>query len=108
MAYKTKFTKYEKEFKEAYFQVSLIIWKTIEDELIKSNIDSDIVSWEKREVCEALVNIYGDKLARMNRVIPLDVIKIKFDYDKYSHLNIIQQAYDKLKSMDDFQDGEDC
>lgn len=107
MAYQKTFTKWEKEFPDAYFQVNTIIWKVTDDEVYTTLNDKEVLTWEKREICEALIGIYQNKESRFNRVAALDIIKVPFIYIKNSNRNIIQQAYDKLKTLEPFVGGID-
>lgn len=107
MAYQKKFTKWEKEFPDAYFQINTIIWKNIDDEVYTEIDDKTVLTWEKQEICEALVGIYQDANSRFNRVAALDILRIQFKYDINSNRNLIQQAYDKLKTIPEFKDGID-
>ena len=108
MAYQTKIEKYQKEFPEAYFVISNILWRSTDDEVYK-NIDesSEKVEYVKVEQSSAIVDVYADRIARENRVSPIHSVKIPFEYDKDSDLNIIQQAYGALKEIEEFKDGID-
>ena len=108
MAYQFKTTKYSKEFPEAYFKIHSVHWKSLDEEIQESLEDGSILTkWKTVHVAEAIVLIYGDKVARENRVSSLELFKIKFDFDLYSKLNAVRQAYNILKTIPEFEGGID-
>ena len=108
MAYKFKAIKYSKEFPEAYFKIHSVQWKSLDEEIQETQEDGTILTkWKTVHVAEAIVLIYGDKVARENRVQPLEQFRMKFDYDIHSEFNIIEQAYNKLKTIPEFEGGID-
>jgi len=108
MAYQTKTKKYQKEFPEACFVVANISWKSIDDELITEvNDNVSKIEYIKVEEASAIFDIYADEISRKNRVSPLHSVKIPFTYNKESEFNIIQQAYNHIKTIPEFSGGKD-
>lgn len=108
MAYKRKFEKYGIQYNDAYHQVNSIKWSIYDDEILTTTEKSSYTTYEKQEKCECLINIFSDETARINRVHPLDIVLFKFQYDKNSKTNIIEQAYNAFKSHPDWDGGIDC
>ena len=107
MGYISKIEHLKKDFPNAYFKLEIIKWKAYEDEVYVDTELGQELTWEKQTVCEAVFFIYGDQVARNNRVSPLTQVAIPFKFDVHSKLNILQQAYKGLAAIPDFKGGVD-
>jgi hypothetical protein len=110
MAYKNKYSfgLEEKSYPEAYFLIKNLIYKLVDDEEMVENAEGNIITlYRTRKVCEVVVYIYGDEKARKNLVEPINHFIFNFTPDFDSQDNLIKQAYNKLKTLEDFSGGED-
>ena len=65
------------------------------------------LTWKMRMDNVATAYIWSDKIARENRALQLHQFSFDFDYDLDSPRNIYQQAYDALKTADEFSGAID-
>lgn len=107
MGLQTNFNFLKRDFKNAYVKLEVVKWLAVEDE-IQEDINGEIhFKWDKKPMAEAIFFIYGDKLARDNRVNPLSQISVRFDFDPSLGLNIFNCAYNELKEIPEFAEGLD-
>jgi len=93
---------------EAYLRVAVVTTAHVDYEYLEPMIDSNdlITMWTTRLENKANVFVYGDEIARKNRVSPVNWFEFIFDLDLESNLNIYQQAYTKLKEI--YPESEEC
>lgn len=65
------------------------------------------LQWIMRIESSATAFVWVDKDARDNRAMALKWFEFDFNYDLDSDLNVFQQVYNTLKSMDRFADAVD-
>ena len=93
---------------EAYLRVAVVTTANTDYEYLEPMLDSNdlITMWTTRLENKANVFVYGDEIARKNRVNPVNWFEFIFDLDLKSDLNSYEQAYKKLKEI--YPESEDC
>lgn len=96
----------ESILEEAYLRIASLTSTNVDYEHYEPLLDSDdvILRWTSRLENKANVFVYGDEIARQNRVSPVNWFEFKFDLDLTSAQNIYEQAYQKLKQI--YPEGE--
>jgi hypothetical protein len=65
------------------------------------------LQWAIRLETFATVYVWADKASRDNRAQPIHYFTFDYDYDLSSPRNIYQQAYDSLKTAEQFNNAVD-
>lgn len=93
---------------EAYLRISVITTAHTDYEYLEPMVDSPdlITMWTTRFDNRANVFVYGDEIARNNRVNPVNWFDFVFKFDLQVTDNIYTQAYHKLKEI--YPESEDC
>lgn len=93
---------------EAYLRIAVATSANVDYEYLEPMLDSNdlITMWTTRLESKANVFVYGDEIARKNRVSPVNWFEFIFDLDLKSNLSIYDQAYNKLKEI--YPESEDC
>jgi hypothetical protein len=93
---------------EAYLRLAVVTSANVDYEYLEPMLDSNdlITMWTTRLESKANVFVYGDEIARKNRVSPVNWFEFIFDLDLKSNLSIYDQAYNKLKEI--YPESEDC
>jgi len=91
---------------EAYLRIATITTANVDYDYIEPLLDSSdlITRWTTRLENKAVVYVYGDEIARQNRVSPLNWFEFRFDLDVESPS--FNQAYEGLKLI--YTEAEDC
>ncbi len=94
---------------EAYLRISVITTANVDYDYLEPLLDSEdvITRWTTRLENRANVFVYGDEIARQNRVSPLNWFEFRFDFDLADNGNIYEQAYEHLK-YNIYPESEDC
>jgi len=93
---------------EGYLRIAVVTTANVDYEYLEPMLDSNdlITMWTTRLENKANVFVYGDEIARKNRVSPVNWFEFTFDFDLKSEFNIYEQAYKKLKEI--YPESEDC
>jgi hypothetical protein len=93
---------------EAYIRIMSISTANVDYDYLEPVLDGDdvITRWTTRLETKANVFVYGDEIARQNRVSPMNWFEFRFDLYLDSTSNIFEQAYLRLKQI--YSESEDC
>lgn len=99
-------------FEDAYIRINKVRSDMVDYEFFENVDDPKNPEIAQRLTyktkCESVATayVYGDEIARQNRVQPVDWFSFMFDYDVHSDKNIYEQAYEQLETIERFKNNE--
>ena len=103
--YQSNFTHLGIDFPNAIFEVRAIQWQKEDFEEFYMEDGDQKSKWITKAETKAIVAVYANEGARLNRVQPLRQFLMNFDYSEENG-DIIRQAYDALMQHDEFGGGK--